>query len=156
MGLHENMLKEPVSQLALRPAVTAPADVTVRDAVQLMQQKSLGCVLIVDGDNKPLGMFTEGMVRHLLVENQAALDDRVKTHMADRFPWVKLSDPIVTVLDAMHAKNHRFVCVVDEDEKVTALTGQKGLMEYIAEHFPRQILTQPVGVKPPTDQREGA
>jgi hypothetical protein len=56
----------------------------------------------------------------------------------------------------MQTKNLRFVVVTDEDGKAIALTGQKGLMEYVAEHFPQQVMVQRVGVKPYSSQREGA
>ena len=46
--------------------------------------------------------------------------------------------------------------VLDNDGKVIALTGQKGLMEYIADHYPGQIMVQRVGVPPYSQSREGA
>ena len=130
------------------------------DAVRLMREKKLGCVIVADSQNKPVGMFTEAMVRHLLVENRAQLaenlQDPVQKHMADQFPWAESTDPVVTVLDAMQTKNHRFVCVVDKDGCIAGLTGQKGLMEYIADHFPNLVLTQRAGAKAPLSEREGA
>jgi CBS domain-containing protein len=156
VGLQENIRTEKVRQLALREAIMIGPDLSIRDVVLKMREKSLGCVIVVDDDMKPLGMFTEAMLRHLLVEDPKAVDDRVDAHMVREFPCTTLDDPILTVLDAMQSAHHRFVVVLDEDGRVTALTGQKGLMEYIAEHFPRVVLTQPVGVKPPLEQREGA
>ena len=156
MGLYENMLSEPIRQLALREAITIPAELSVRDAVQGMREKKLGCVIVVDEGNKPLGMFTEAMLRRLLIDNRTALDDSVQNHMARQFPCAAIAEPVVTILEAMQAENHRFVCVVDEKGQVAGLTGQKGLMEYVADHFPQIVLTQRAGVEPPRGQREGA
>ena len=156
MGLQENMLNEPISGLALREAITVQPDLSVRDSVLRMREKKLGCVIVVDADSKPIGMFTEAMLRNLLVEDRATLNETVQKHMADQFPWVEMTDPVVTVLEAMQTKNHRFVCVVDDEGRVVGLTGQKGLMEYIADHFPQQVLTQRAGAKPPLSEREGA
>ena len=75
--------------------------------------------------------------------------------MAKQWPWVQTSDPIVDVLEAMLTKNVRFLCVVDEEGRVVGLTGQKGLMEYVAEHFPGQVMVQRVGCAPYLN-REGA
>ncbi len=156
MGLQENLLNEPVRQLALREAITTSPDLPLREVIQRMREKGLGCVLVVDAEAKPIGMFTEAMLRHLLVENRAALDHKVGQEMANIFPWVELTDPISTVLDAMQTKRHRFVAVVDADGKVAGLTGQKGVMEYIADHFPQHVLTQRAGAEPPLSEREGA
>ncbi len=56
----------------------------------------------------------------------------------------------------MKIKNVRFLCVVDEDRRVVGLTGQKGLMEYVADHFPRQVMVQRIGCTPFLATREGA
>ena len=76
--------------------------------------------------------------------------------MAEQLPWVKLSDPIADVLEAMQLKNLRFLCVIDEEGQLAGLTGQKGLMEYVADHFPSQVMVQRIGSKPYITDREGA
>jgi CBS domain-containing protein len=156
MGLFKNMQNEPVSRLALREAVCARPASSVREAVQRMREKHLGCVIVVDADTKPLGMFTEAMLRQLLVENPGALNDRIETRMATQFPWTTITDPVATVLEAMQLKNYRFVCVCDAEGRVVGLTGQKGLVEYVAEHFPQQVMTQDIRSHMPQAKREGA
>lgn len=156
MGLRENMQNEAVSQLALREPVTASPNVTLREAIAQMRTKKLGCVIAVDESRKPLGMFTESMLTQLLVDNPAALDEPLKNHISARWPWVKLTDKIVKVLEAMETKNVRFLCVIDDDGCLVGLTGQKGLMEYVAEHFPGQVMVQRIGGTPYMHQREGA
>ncbi len=52
--------------------------------------------------------------------------------------------------------NVRFLVVVDDEGCVAGLTGQKGLMEYIAEQFPQEVLVQLVGTEPYPHSREGA
>lgn len=156
MGLPDNMQNEPVSQLSLREPVTTSLDETIRDAILKMREKKLGCVIVIDEERKPLGMFTESMLTQLIAHDPATLDQPLKTHIAERWPWVKASDPISYVLDAMKLKNVRFLCVVDEDGRLVGLTGQKGLMEYVADHFPGQVMVQRIGGTPYTREREGA
>ena len=157
MGLYENIQSEPVSRLDLREPVTASPDATIREAVGMMRQRKLGCVIAVDDERKPQGMFTESMLTQLLAEGRSeALDEPIKDHMLARWPWVKLDDKVGDVLEALQTKNIRFLCVVDEDGCLAGLTGQKGLMEYVAEHFPGEVMVQRVGCTPYTHQREGA
>lgn len=156
MGLQENMQKEPVSRLAIREPVTADRETTVRQAIALMRERKLGCTIVIDPDGKPIGMFTESMLTDLLAENAAGIDEPVEKHMSEQWPWVRSTDPIVDVLEAMELKNTRFLCVVDEDDRLVGLTGQKGLMEYVAEHFPGQVMVQRIGGKPYSLDREGA
>jgi predicted transcriptional regulator len=156
MGLMENMRNEHVARLALREPVKVAPETPIRDVIQRMRDAHLGCAIIIDGDNKPTGMFTESMLTQLLVHNREALNEPVSQHMATQWPWVMLSDPISHVLEAMQMKNVRFICVVDEQGRLAGLTGQKGLMEYVAEHFPEQVMVQRIGSTPYLQEREGA
>lgn len=156
MGLREDTQTEPVKKLNLRPAILVEKSATIRGCIEKMRDGKLGCVVVVGDNQKPVGLFTEAMLRHLLLENPAIVEETVESRMATAYPWCRLSDPIETVVEAMELKNHRFVVVVDEHEKVTGLTGQKGLMEYVAENFPQEVMVQRVGTKPFPDKREGA
>lgn len=155
MALHQNIVNEPVSKLDLRePVLCGPAE-SIRDAVARMRSRNLGCVIVVDIDRKPLGMFTESMLTQLLADDPTALDQTLGENVADQWPCVLDTDPISLVLEAMQAKNVRFIAVVNDDGRIVGLTGQKGLMEYISEHFPQQVMVQRVGSPPPVE-REGA
>ena len=156
MKLKQNLQHEPVSTLALRKPVTASRDVTIREAIERMRQAKLGCTVIVDPTNKPLGIFTESMLTQLLARDPALVDDRLENHMAEHWPRVRMTDPISDVLEALHLKNMRFLCVVDEHDRLVGLTGQKGLMEYVADHFPEQVAVQRIGGAPFQARREGA
>ena len=155
MGLQENIRNEPVRQLNLRQPVVCSPETTLRTAIERMRECRLGCAIIVDQEHKPVGMFTESMLTGLIARGSVAWEDPVSCHMAEQWPWVKESDPIADILAAMQLKNVRFVCVVDEEGKLTALAGQKSLMEYVAEHFPGQVMVQRIGC-PPCSEREGA
>jgi CBS domain-containing protein len=156
MGLRENLSKDTVVELSLRKAIIVDGAQTIREAVLAMREGQLGCVILVNEVGKPTGIFTEAMLRRLMTDNHAAIADPVSNHAATSFPWVQTSDSVETVLEAMDAKNHRFVVVVDDAGSVVGLTGQKGLMEYVAEHFPREVMVQRVGQDPYPASREGA
>ncbi|MCA9214998.1 MAG: CBS domain-containing protein [Planctomycetales bacterium] len=156
MGLYENMNDEPVRRLNLRDPVLVKETESVKSVVAKMRDRDLGCALLVNDNNEPIGMFTECMLTQLIVHDLAGLDDPVDKHAAKRWPQVSLDDNIAAVLDSLDIKNTRFLAVVDENGQVAGLAGQKGLMEYIAEHFPRQVMVQRVGQKPNMQSREGA
>lgn len=156
MGLQENFRTEQVNQLEIRqPAIVSPGT-SVRDTAAAMRDQDIGCAILVDEDRKPTGIFTESMLTQMLSHGASALDEPIENHMADRCPWVQLNDPIADVLEAMQLKNVRFLCVVDEDGRVAGLTGQRGIMEYVAEHFPGEVMVQRIGQPPYLSDREGA
>jgi len=155
MGLQENIRTEPVASLKIRDALTVTAATVVRDAVQLMRDRNLGCVFVIDEDRKPKGIFNESILNEILAHNPSAMEETVEKHLA-RCPWVRSTDPIADVLEAMQLKNVRFLCVVDEQDRVVGVTGQRGLMEFVADHFPDQVMVQRVGQSSCLSDREGA
>lgn len=156
MGLQENLHQDTVEMLEVREAITVTPASSVRDAVTQMRERDLGCVIVVDADRKPVGIFTESMLTVMLAGDPQQLDEPLQKHMAQQVPWVRNSDPVADVLEAMQLKNIRLLCVVGDDDRVIGLTGQRGLMEYIAEHFPGDVTVQRIGMPPYLADREGA
>ena len=156
MGLKENFEKESVSKLEIRDAVTVSPNDSLADAIGLMRERDIGCAIVVDEHRKPIGIITESMLTELLSHGALPVNDPVEKHMADRCPWVRATDPVADMLDAMQMKNVRMLCVVDKHDRVVGVTGQRGMMEYIAEHFPGEVMVQRVGQAPYLSDREGA
>ncbi|MEM9354346.1 MAG: CBS domain-containing protein [Planctomycetota bacterium] len=156
MGLQQSIKAEPVSRLPLREALLVGPETSPRMAVTTMKAKQLGCVVVVDGGGKPLGTFTESSLVNLLASDPGVLDHRTVADFLDpKWAVVRQTAPVLEVLKAMHEQDVRFVVVTDGEGRAVALTGQKGMMEYIAEHYPQQVMVQRVGSKP-TSEREGA
>lgn len=158
MGLRQSLREDTVGSLPLREVITVLPDSKVRQAIEKMIKKNIGCVVIVDEYDRPVGKFTERiMIRKLVSMGSAILDEPIKDHMIEIAGCVKINDPVEKVLEYMRNTGLRFVCVTDEaGQKIVALTGQKGSMEYIADHFPRAVKTQLMDSKLFMDEREGA
>jgi len=156
MGLRKDILNVPVSKLQLRQLIPVQATTPVREAVDQMRQKRLGCAVVVDQEGRPVGKFTEQLLMKLLLKDPTLLDEPVSRFMHPHAYPVKRDDPIAKLIDLMESEKLRFMCVTDQQGKAVALTGQKGLMEYIVEYFPRQVKVQRMRSKLHMDQREGA
>lgn len=156
MGLHKNILSEPVSELELRQLMAVSPGTTCRQAVAFMRANRVGYVVIVDEAGRPLGMFTERMLVKLLVQDPALLDDPVENHMSGRAMRIGRNEPIAKVIEMMQTLAWRFLCVVDEQGRAVGVTGQRGIVEYIADLVPRQVKVQRMASEFFSDQREGA
>ena len=156
MNLYQKLLNQPVSDLKLRELITVSPQTTVRQAISKMKQKSIGCVVVVDEHGRPQGKFTERLLISLLLKTPNGLDEPVGDHMASTWAFVKKTDPIAQVIDHMDRLKLRFVCVVDDEDRAIALTGQKSVVEFLADQFPREVKVQLLSSKMYMDQREGA
>jgi len=156
MGLRSDILNHQVSALPMREGLIVAPDARLGETMQKMQAAHLGCVVVVDERGRPLGKFTERRLMRLVVAGKAKPDTRVGDHVFGAEDCVTRNDPIHKMIRIMEDRQLRFIIVVDEQGRVIGLTGQKGLMEYIAEHFPRQVKVQRMQAKLHMDEREGA
>jgi len=156
MALEQNILNEPVTKLNLREALTVNPRTSIAHACDLMREHSLGCVVVTDVGNRPIGKFTERLLINLLANERDVLERSVGQAMALVWEQVQLTDPIIRVIDAMRKHNLRYVVVVDEHGQAVGLTGQRGIAEYVAEHFPHNVMTSRAGQSPAISRREGA
>ncbi len=156
MKIREELGHELVGSLPLRDAIMIEPYTVVRAAIAIMRTKSLGCAIIVTPGRVPCGIFSERSVLDALVQG-ASLDEHPVCEFADSsFVCVSETEPISSVWDAIQIKGARFVCVTGRDGRVRGLTGQRGVAEYVADCFAKQITVQRLGETPWMCEREGA
>lgn len=156
MTFRQELNEETVASLPTRKAIMVQPYTLVRAAIAVMRNRGLGCAVIIDHAQRPSGIFTEHSVIQLLNKN-VCLDDTPVCDFADpSFIQVKQTDPIMHVWEAVQTAAVRFVCVTDEQGRAIGITGQRGLSEYLADCFARQITVQRLGNTPWMKQREGA
>lgn len=155
MSLLENLQQETIDRLPLREPVVVEPRTVVRAAVEKMRARQLGCAVIVDSAGAPVGVFTERSLLAVLFDD-ASLDKSYVDDFADpECLTLKKSEPIARVWEAVVRNGVRFICVTDADGRLVGLTGQRGLAEYVSEHFPQLVMAQRLGGKPWMDEREG-
>lgn len=156
MQIQKELGRELVRALPLRNAILIEPYTVVRAAIAIMRTNALGCSIIVKPGRIPTGIFSERSVLDVLVQG-ASLDSRPVCEFADKnFVCVSEDEPIASVWDAIQTKGARFVCVTNGDGKILGLTGQRGIAEYFADCFAKQITVQRLGEKPWMCEREGA
>lgn len=156
MSFRGDLQADCVGSLPLRDVIAVDPHTVLRAAVAMMRNHSLGCAVIVERGQPPSGIFTERSLINVLVSN-ASLDSCAISQFTDpSFVMVKASDAIASVWNAVVEKAARYVCVTDDEGRLIGLTGQRGLSEYLADTFARQVAVQRLGSTPWMRQREGA
>lgn len=139
------VLKRRVRELlpALVPAIALGQSATVREAINLMREKQLSCVLVVERGHL-VGVFTE----HDVVIKVAAtpLDvDRMPLRdvMRPDPECLHLDDALVDALHQMHLGEYRHIPVVDEQGRPTALVSMSAIVNALMASFPQEMLNLP-------------
>jgi CBS domain-containing protein len=138
------LLTEPISSLQLGPAITVPLTATLQQAVEIMQTRHLGCVLVVDGAGVLKGIFTE---RDLLAR-VAGRKLNWNTALVGEFMTaepesLQSGDGIAWALNLMHVGGYRHVPLTDDDGKPTGVVSVKDIVAFIVDLFPDEVLNLP-------------
>ncbi|MEX2212879.1 MAG: CBS domain-containing protein [Phycisphaeraceae bacterium] len=157
MGLREEFLHEPVSELKIMPGVVLPTTATVRQAIDQMRKAQQGCVIVVNDKGIPEGKFTEHQLAGLICDDRPSFMEKKIGHFV-RDAWARMShrDPIATLIHRLLTYGLRHVIVVDDEGKPLGVVGQRAIMEYIADYFPRAVKVQETDAKVAIENREGA
>jgi CBS domain-containing protein len=154
MELARNLRVDSVSRLHASPWSVAPEQ-TVAEAVQLMRQHQVGCLLVCQGDDL-VGIFTErDLLRRVLAAGRP-LSLPIAECMTPKPVVVHPKESISTAIRRMEEGGYRHLPVVDSSGRPLGVLSVKRLVHYLAEHFPSTIYNQPPDPNVVPLQPEGA
>ncbi|MCA1792065.1 MAG: CBS domain-containing protein, partial [Thioalkalivibrio sp.] len=115
-----------------KPAVmTLSANDYVMDAVSQMASKNYGASVIVDEDNKPVGIVTErDLLRRLLAKGLDARTTLVSEIMSSDLKLATVEDEVVDWLRMMSNERFRHLPVVDAEGRLINVMSQGDFVSY--------------------------
>jgi CBS domain-containing protein len=142
MELARNLKVDSVSRLRPTPALRLRPDQTVAEAVYLMKQSRVGCVLICEGDQL-FGIFTERDLLHRVLAPGLPMTVLLSTCMTPKPVVVRPKDSVTAAVRHMEEGGYRHLPVVDEAGRPLGMLSVKRIVHYLAEHFPATIYNLP-------------
>jgi CBS domain-containing protein len=141
MDLARNLKVESVSRLRPTPAWYVTAEQTVADAVALMREKKVGCVLVC-ADERIVGIFTERDLMQRVLAPERDLTTPIVECMTPNPVIVDPKDPISVAIRRMIEGGYRHLPVV-HDGKPLGILSVKRIVHYLVEHFPSTVYNLP-------------
>jgi CBS domain-containing protein len=139
------VLKQQVRELlpTLPTAVALGQEASMREALDIMRDQQLSCVLLVE-QGQLVGIFTERDVvttvaRTLLDIDHVMLRDVMRLNPE----CVVLDDTLMDVLHQMSVGEYRHVPVVDEQGQPTALVSMQTIFDTLMAAVPQELLNRP-------------
>jgi signal-transduction protein with cAMP-binding, CBS, and nucleotidyltransferase domain len=113
------------------PAMTFAADDKVIVAVMAMSEKNYGASVIVDADNKPIGIITErDFMRRLLAKGLDANVTPIRDIMTSNLKLASEDDQVVEWLRVMSNERFRHLPVVDAQGRLLNVMSQGDFVSY--------------------------
>jgi CBS domain-containing protein len=127
----------------LPAAVALGHQAPVRDALAVMRQKQLSCVLVVER-GQLVGVFTERDVVTKVAATPLDVDHVPLRDVMQPDPeCLQLDDELIYALQQMLRGAYRHVPVVDEQRRPTALVSLQTIIEELVAAFPQDLLNLP-------------
>lgn len=138
----ETFWSEPISKVELQRAAVVPLGTTIIDAVKEMKYNQIGCVLVMDARQKLVGILSNGDLMHNFVGSSLPGETPVDTIMTKE-PFT--GTPALTVqetLEIFHSNSFRHMPILVGD-KIEGIISIRGLMAFIGEHLPLDVMNLP-------------
>ena len=108
-----------VKDYMIRKREVVSPDDAVQSAIELMVENDQGSVIVVDPDDKVVGIFTErDLLRRYLTSQDKFLYLKVSEVMSSPVITVSVNTPVAEALAIMNKKNIRRLPVVDENKRM--------------------------------------
>lgn len=126
-----NRLMDRPEYASKQKPLTASADTTVFEAVSAMSDKNYGSVVIVDDDQKVIGVVTERDVMNKLVSKGLDANTTILSDIMTADPRLaRETDDMVDWLRIMSNERFRRLPVVDADGRIKAVFTQGDFVSY--------------------------
>jgi CBS domain-containing protein len=133
---------EPIGKVDLQHPAIVKSGTTIIDAVKEMKYNQIGCVLVVDGKKNLIGILSNGDLMHDFVGSTLPGDTPVDTIMT-LAPFS--ANPAMTVQEALEvfdSNKFRHLPILS-DAGIEGILSVRGLMSFISEHLPLQVMNLP-------------
>lgn len=111
--------------------LTFGPDEAVLSAIKVMSERNYGAAVVVDPENKPLGIVTErDFMRRLLNEGRDAKQTRLSDIMTSDLKLAKADDDLLEWLQHMSNERFRHLPIVDENGRLISIMSQGDFVSY--------------------------
>lgn len=137
------ILSDRIRSLQRRPALCLTPETPVREAVRLMDENHMGCVLVTI-DGKLAGIFTErDLLKRVVADDLDSRTTPVGEVMTPDPDCLKMEDGIAYALNLMSVGGYRNIPVVDDAKQPLCVVTMKDIVEFIVDLFPEGVLNLP-------------
>lgn len=131
--LERSLLRDRVRTVTTMPPLTVLPETRIREVLQLMHDRQVGCVMVVE-HRKLVGIFTERDALLKLGTEAVALGDRpVAEFMTPQPQTLRLDAKIAFALQRMDLGGFRHVPVLSRDDEPVGVISVRDILDYITE-----------------------
>jgi CBS domain-containing protein len=125
----QKTMNSPLAVIVKREPVSVPAEASIRQVVELMADRHLGSMVIVDAGEQPVGIFTLSDVLKRIVLPGRSLDQPISSVMSTSPQTLPLAANAHDAALAMAMHGIRHVLAVDEGGRLKGVVSERDLFK---------------------------
>jgi CBS domain-containing protein len=108
--------------------ITANPSMTVKETIETLYKKHIGCIVSIDEDNRCKGIFTERDAIRLVAEN-VELDQPLDKVMTKNIITIREDSSINEVRRTIQTHSIRHLPVVNQEDRLVGLLSVRALLD---------------------------
>ena len=117
-----------IKHVMITNVITANPSLTVKETIEILSEKHIGCVVSIDNDKKCIGIFSErDAIR--LVANNVQLNQPLEKVMTKKVVTIQENCSIDVAMRMLHECSIRHLPVVNQKGKLVGLLCVRGLRD---------------------------
>lgn len=134
-AIERGLMRDRLSALQPKPPLGVAAKTPVRQVLQLLVERRIGCVLILD-EGQPIGIFSERDALLRLNVDAAAWHDRpISEFMTTNIQTLEANAKVAFAVRQMDLGGFRHVPVVDEQGRAIGVISVRDILRYFTDRF---------------------
>jgi CBS domain-containing protein len=134
--IERSLMEDPVACLQPIRPLTVDRQTTLAEAIQLMRNHGIGCVLITGDDGRLSGILTERDLLQKVAGQGLDLGEcRVGDFMSPAPESSKPDHPLAYGLQRMIISDIRYLPIVDDGDRPAGIVSSRDVIAYMAKQF---------------------
>jgi CBS domain-containing protein len=130
-----SLCEDTLAVIEHRPCVSVPPALPVRDALRMMAERNIACVVVVDEQTHPIGVFTEQDVTCRVAPRYHEVAHRPVSEVMTADPVVAYeSETPARVLNVLGTGGFRHLPVCDVSGRLVGVIGARRLIAYLEQY----------------------
>ncbi len=142
MSIEKAFENAKVWHLKLHTPLCVEEETSLRDTISQMQERNTGCACILR-KKRVVGVFSERDILRKIIMARFSLDEPISKHMTQ--------DPIVAskeisvgeAIRLMETNEVRHIPLVDARREFVGIVSIRNIIDFLAEHYPAEVLNLP-------------
>lgn len=142
MTIEQALRDERLGSVAGSNPTCVPRGTSLRDTLRVMRDEGVGAVLVCDGE-RLVGIFTERDVLNKLIGNGIDENEPVDRFMTPEPAVLRQADCLGDAVRMMTEKGYRHIPLLDGQGRRAGMIAARDIVNYVADHFPAEVVNLP-------------